>query len=527
MNAVINSAFRTGVHFAPLFHGFVRHAVQDALDRGAPQIHYLTREGEFFKAIHDRIGGCSATRLPESRLLEVSRRSTFAASLDDVSTRSLMRIWTLYSTQSMRAMLLSLNVDADRFAADAERHGLALAEPVRYPWLDPRVQAFLSDAAVAAPLAASCQEQRRLLLRYCEQRGISSASGSVSLVDIGWRGTIHDNLAHLLPSVPVAGCYLGLLRFLNPQLPTVRKIAFGPDENDLGATPSRLLQFVTPYEMLTNSSSGSVVGYEERDGIVHAVRQRHDGEEAVHRDYTAAFQQGVLSAIPALEARRDATPHTRRQQALELWRELAFNPPRSLAKAYLALHHDESFGLGASVSKAAANPLKLITSALVDRDARTQLQAHLDETTWPAAVVNAYRLRPLALLALRRRTLEPPAGRFDTLLAQRSGRRRWRRIVQQIQGARVCCYGAGEFASAVVRNRDLSRLNVLGFVDRDPTKVGRRIGAYDIGLPERLVEWAPDVVLVTVFRNDAVVKAVESMVREAGLSCAVRADVWE
>ena len=526
MSALTASLFRTGVRFAPLFHGFVRHAIQDALEHGVGRLHYLTREGEFFKAIHDRIAERSTTPLPHASLLEVSRRSTFAASLDEVSTRSLMRIWTLYSTQSMRALLLSLNVDADRFAADAERHRLPLDEPVKYPWLDPRVQSLLSDPAVAGPLASSCDDQRRLLKRYCEQHGITNASLPVALVDIGWRGTIHDNLAHLLPSVSFTGSYIGLLRFLNPQRPNVRKIAFGPNENEIGAPASHLLRFVTPYEMLANSSSGSVIGYEDDGGTVRAVRQRHEGEETVYRDYTAAFQQGVLSAIPALESRLEVHP-ARRQRALDLWGELAFNPPRPLAKAYLALQHDESFGLGASVSKTAANPLGLIAPAIFSSEARARLEQHLDDTTWPAAAVNAYGLRPLALLALRRRSLAPPADRFDTLLAQRAARRRWRRIVHEFQGARVCCYGAGEFASAVVRNRDLSRLNVLGFVDRDPAKVGKRIGAYDIGLPDRLIEWAPDVLLVTVFRNDAVVKAVEAMVREAGLSCAVRADVWE
>jgi len=526
VSAAGNALFRTGVRFAPIFHGFVRQAMQDAIDHGVGRLHYLTREGELFKAVHDRIAGGSATDLPEASLLEVSRRSTFAASLDEVTTRSLMRMWTLYSTQSMRALLVSLNAAPEQFEAHALRHGLTIDEPVKYPWLDPRAQAFLADPAVATPLAASCAEQRRLLVRYCEQHGISSDSGPVTLVDIGWRGTIQDNLAHLLPTVSIAGCYLGLLRFLNPQLPTVRKVAFGPDENDLGATASHLLQFVTPYEMLTNSSSGSVIGYQDHGGAVRAIRQRHEGEEAVYRDYTEAFQQGVLSAIPALESRLDDS-RVRRQRALDLWSELAFNPPRQLARAYLELHHDESFGLGASVRKAVSSPLSLIVPALVSSEARARLEQQLDATTWPAAAVNAYGLRPLALLALRRRSLAPPAGRFDTLLAQRGGRRRWRQIVRQFAGARVACYGAGEFASAVVRNRDLSRLNVLGFVDRDPGKVGKRIGAYDIGLPDRLVEWAPDVVLVTVFRNDVVVRAVESMVREAGLSCAVRADVWE
>jgi hypothetical protein len=524
---VSDALHRAGIRFAPIFHGFVRHAIADALDRGASRIHYLTREGEFFKAIHDRIAEITPHRLPEAALLEVSRRSTFAASLTEVNTSSLMRIWTLYSTQSMRGLLVSLNVEAESFAHDLSRHKLTLDEAVVYPWVDTRVQAFLSDPDVAGRLAASSAEQRRLLIRYCEGHGISAGSGSVALVDIGWRGTIQDNLAHLLPSVSFSGSYLGLLRFLNPQLPTVRKIAFGPDENDIGTGSSHLLRFVTPYEMLTNSDSGSVIGYEEQRGAVRAARRRHEGEDAVYRDYTEAFQQGVLAATPALEAMPEGSPQARRQRALDLWSELAFNPPRSIAKAYLDLHHDESFGLGRSVSKAAASPLPLITRATVDVAAREKLEQHLDSTTWPAAVVKAHGVRWLALIALRRRSLEPPAGRFDQLLAQRGGRRRWRQVVQEFKGTRVCCYGAGEFASAVVRNRDLSRLNVLGFVDRDPAKVGKRIGAYDIGLPERLSEWAPDVLLVTVFRNDAVVKAVEAMVREAGLSCAVRADVWE
>lgn len=517
--------FKQGVHYAPLFHGFIRFVIERALAAGHERIYYLTREGEFFQAIHDRIAAATDSRLPASALLEVSRRSTFAASLDGVTTTTLMRLWTLYSRQSARALLVSLNVDPAGFAEDVHRHELTLDEPVVHPWADRRIQRFLGDRRVAERLVQSCAEQRRDLIGYCRERGISGDITRLAIVDIGWRGTIQDNLAHVLPAVAIDGAYLGLLRYLNAQRPNVTKAAFGPDENVFDR--ATLLKFVTPYEMLTNSASGSVTGYLRSASGVRAVRVNQPGEDVIHRQYTQAFQQGVLHAIPALETRGGRDAAGRKARALRLWHELAFNPPRPLASAYLALHHDETFGLGTSVTRPSERRVGLIARALVSRPSRLALEQWLDDTTWPAGVLAAQRLRLPALAALRRLSLEPRADGFDALLDRRAGRRRWRRVVRNLGDRRVCCYGAGAFAHAVLRQRDLSRANIVAFVDRDPQKRGQQIGGYPIVGCDDLAGLRPDVVLVTVFRNPQVVESVNRMVEDAGLDCAVWADVWE
>jgi hypothetical protein len=519
-----DALFKQGVHYAPLFHGFIRFVIDRARAAGHDRIYYLTREGEFFQAIHDRIATESRHRVPESALLEVSRRSTFAASLDGVTTTTLMRLWTLYSTQSVRGLLASLNVDPDAWIEDVRRHELSLDDAVVHPWADRRMQSFLADRGVSARLTQGCAEQRADLVEYCRGRGIGDGTTRAAIVDIGWRGTIQDNLAHVLSHVHLDGFYLGLLRYLNAQPANVTKAAFGPDENAFDR--ATLLKFVTPYEMLTNSASGSVTGYIRTPCGVRAVRVNQPAEDVIHRNYTNAFQQGVLHAIPALEARN--TDHAwRRARALRLWRELAFNPPRTLASAYLALQHDETFGLGTSVSKQTGRRVGLIARALVSRPSRLALAQWLDDTSWPAGVLAAQRLRLPALAALRRLSLEPRADGFDALLDRRAGRRRWRQLVRDLQGRRVCCYGAGAFAYAVLRQRDLGRANVVAFVDRDPKKRGQRIGSYPILGCDDLAGLKPDVLLVTVFRNPQVVESVRRMVEEAGLECDVWADVWE
>jgi hypothetical protein len=85
----------------------------------------------------------------------------------------------------------------------------------------------------------------------------------VCIVDVGWRGTIHDNIALLYPNIHFTGVYLGLQKFLNDQPSNTSKFAFGPNLNHQLEYP-HFLDSVAPIEMITNSPSGSVTGYEEK-----------------------------------------------------------------------------------------------------------------------------------------------------------------------------------------------------------------------------------------------------------------------
>ncbi|MCK7578473.1 MAG: hypothetical protein MZV65_23875 [Chromatiales bacterium] len=255
--------FRLGIKSAPLFVGQALFIAEQSIIDDVEAIYFFTREGEFFERVFTTVvpnGRLGNHRLPCARLLEVSRLATFSASLRAVSLDEMRRLWSLYDSQSLFALARSLGLEPEALEPIGVRHGLPLAETIVHPWLDTRVKALFADSRFVRLVSDKIAEDRQAALAYFAQRRLIDGRGPFGLVDIGWRGTIQDNLAWMLPNTRLFGYYLGLQRFLNPQPPNGIKRAYGPDAN-LNLFFSHLLDAVSPMEMLCNSPHGSVMGY--------------------------------------------------------------------------------------------------------------------------------------------------------------------------------------------------------------------------------------------------------------------------
>jgi FMN phosphatase YigB (HAD superfamily) len=371
---------------APLLIGFVMHVLERALAERVEHLYFFTREGEFFLEIYRRLVAQDVLGFPAppADLLCVSRLATFAGSLREFSTGELMRLWNQYSVQSLQALFISLAMQPELFAPAAARHGLDLIQPVRYPWLDPKVIGFLGDSEVLALIEGELAEKRDLLHAYLNSAGITGARARVGIVDIGWRGTIQDNLAYARQDVLWHGCYLALNRFLNTQPDNSRKSAFGPDLNRSDADKS-LLDFVAPIEMLCNSPNGSVVGYRSGATGVQVMRHVDSEENRVHEAYVHAFQQGVLAVVPywadTLRCHAYASEDLK-PLALAVWRDIIEHPPAFLAKAYYQLNHNETFGVGGFSDKGSLPSTTDILLAFMSRTRRHRLHLFLMGHGW-------------------------------------------------------------------------------------------------------------------------------------------------
>lgn len=379
--------YALGRSSSPLLVGFVLNLMERAVEQRLESLYFFTREGEFFLDLYQRLAEADVlgVPVPPARLLEVSRLATFAGSLREFSREELMRIWSQYSVQSMLALLRSLAIEAEPFAERAAAHGIELAEPIQYPWQDARVIAFLDDPAVRDDIEAQLAERRASLLAYLESAGLPGEQRRVGIVDIGWRGTIQDNLAHTLPELEVHGYYLAMNHFLNPQPENVRKEAFGPDLNHSEAH-AELLAFVAPVEMLCNSPNGSVERYEiTADGAVRVHRRVDEQENLGHERYVRHFQEGVMSTLEAwcgtIRTHAFAAAELR-PMALEVWSGLIQRPPAALARAYFQLNHNETFGVGGFADKRRMiSPLEVLL-AMVLRGRRLRLARFFEEIGW-------------------------------------------------------------------------------------------------------------------------------------------------
>ena len=220
-----------GARLAPLAIGYVLSVIEAAARNRFDKIHYFTREGIFFQQVHEAIAAADPYNIsyPSAELLAVSRCSTFASSLKDCSASSLSRIWSLYSEQSIQGLAISLNFDASEMEAIAESVGLDFREKIVNPGLNKKVQAFLECPQFRALAEEGISNQRRALVSYLHNKGVADGS-PLMIADIGWRGTIQDNLAYLLPRSSLIGHYLGLFGFLNKQPLNVRKSGWIFDE---------------------------------------------------------------------------------------------------------------------------------------------------------------------------------------------------------------------------------------------------------------------------------------------------------
>lgn len=407
---------RLGRECSLLLVGFVLMTMERAVSERVEALYFFTREGEFFLDIYRRLAEADVLGFapPAATLLHVSRLATFAGSLRTLSADELMRLWNQYSVQSLQALLKSLALEPSEWADAATRHGLDLVSPIQYPWQDPRVRAFLDDPEARARIESHLSVRRDELRAYLASAGLGDDGGPVGIVDIGWRGTIQDNLAYVLPRRKILGSYLGLNRFLNTQPDNVRKSAYGPNVNESDALRT-LLDDVAPIEMLCNSPHGSVEGYAATADGMQTLRRVDAEENQVHEDCVRHFQAGVLDAVPYwadfLRAHAFSSAELR-PLAMETWHRIVREPPPFLAEAFFRLKHNEVFGVGGFHDKRRRIGIGEVMLAVVSRKRRGRLQGYLLESGWTPGLLRCPDVPRHVRAALRL-----------VLFAQRS--RRW------------------------------------------------------------------------------------------------------
>ena len=386
------AAFKLGMSSAPLFMGFALHTAERSLEEKCDKLLFFTREGAFFRDVWSALfpdGRIAGLDLPDCELVEVSRISTFCASLREVSIEEMMRVWNLYSTQSMFALAKTLDLDPGLIDNVVRSHGIDMHEQIQYPWADQRVRQLFGDPSFVSILQARVASARRGLLAYLSERALSPGDLRVGIVDIGWRGTIQDNLAWVRPETHFFGHYLGLQRFLNVQPSNCSKSAFGPNANESSDSVD-LLDAVSVIEMLCNSTGGSVVGYQRNsEGRCTAVREVDLIEDSVVASFSQHFQDGVVAVARGWADAIDR--HVIRSSELRplgmaIWRQLASSPDAGLVSAYASLRHNECFGLGRFVSKSQVPTLGNIVRSIVSPADRRLLIEYVRQVQWPAGI---------------------------------------------------------------------------------------------------------------------------------------------
>lgn len=351
------------------FGGFLREVAATARQRRVTAVHFLSSEGRWFAAAYERLRATSpdGARVPPARHLPISRQASFLASLDTCDAASLAPLLAQYNAASLGAVLASLGIDC----ATAELAQLGL--DVAAPWKDQGRRA-LACPSLMRRVDERRRQQRDLLRRYLAQQGFPNGAEAL-VADIGWRGSIQDNLVRLLPGTRLHGCYFVLLApFVAPDPRCTRQSFLQPD-----AATARRLRFGAPLELAVGSPQGSVIGYGTSAGVVHPVEGPPPGSAATMAARLAGFRAAMAEAAAGQPVLREA--------ALREVLRVLERPSPAFAALYLDCERDERFGTGRMV--ACPQPLRLgsLLGGLTDRAARHRLGLVLADSGWPWALL--------------------------------------------------------------------------------------------------------------------------------------------
>lgn len=341
--------YNVGVDLAPLLYFYVSNIVEYGIRKKIPKIFYQTREGETFIKIHEMISGDNYYEmdLPESDILEVSRVATFAASLNEISIYELLRLWSQYRKQSLKALFKTLNIDIKNYEQIIEKYGIDKEKCIEEPWFDAGVNELFKDKEFTEKINEELKIKRAALKTFFESKGIYDDDTPMLIVDLGWRGTIQDNIAYIYPKKKIDGYYYALYDFYNLQPKNTSKYAFITDKN---VRNDYIAPMITLFEMLFNPESGSVVSY---DGD-KAIRKVKESELNTVKNITSHIQRGMMDGSKQIMEYLKYHPYVNEEfndYIMDIIKNMKEKPSRELVEAYYSLVHNDTFGTGEYVDK--------------------------------------------------------------------------------------------------------------------------------------------------------------------------------
>lgn len=344
-----NRLFNLGVELSPLLYLFNYNIIEYAIKNKIDRVYYFTREGERFIKGHEIISKDNplSVKIPDAELLEVSRMATFSASLKEFSIAEMLRLWSQYRKQSMNALFKTLAIDIKKYKKYIEKYDLTVNEEINEPWFDIRVQNLCKDEEFLKEINQELKQKRQELEKYFYKKNIVNENGEMLIVDIGWRGTIQDNIAYIFPKKNITGYYITLYDFYNYQPRNTKKIKFIKNRdlimNDISS-------IITVLEMLFSSNTGSVIEY--KDG--KAIRKLKKEEVQTVQNYIEHIQSGMLKGCKTINEYMKIHPYEASEfdtYIEKIIKSIKENPNKDLVEVYYDLVMNDTFGTGKYINK--------------------------------------------------------------------------------------------------------------------------------------------------------------------------------
>ncbi|NIK78354.1 putative HAD superfamily hydrolase [Paenibacillus castaneae] len=198
---------------------FTKKLYEDLVSKGVKDVFFLSREGEYLKVLFDRYQeaeGYRDSRLIQSHYLKVSRKSTFLPSLKELTQEDFYNLFRQYRKISSYEFMSSLNFEEEFINSLALNLQINLNKKEEdFPTSEP-FRILLENKAFQDYYENVRTQQKKLFKLYVSNLSGKKNMESLHIVDVGWKGTIQDNIYNIYDGqVSINGYYVGLVALGN------------------------------------------------------------------------------------------------------------------------------------------------------------------------------------------------------------------------------------------------------------------------------------------------------------------------
>ncbi len=197
-DAISNYAFSIYLFCDLLYKNCLRDSVQ--------KLFFLAREGLFLKQCFDHYLKNKDSGI-QTYYLYASRNSTFGASLQDIDVENFNVLFRQYNDMSIEKFLELLNFTQ----ADMEQVGVGnIGKEITCFHTSQEFKELKENGVFIDIYNKKRTQQKYNFCKYLEDSGYCYGE-NLFLVDVGWKGSMQDNIFHMFGgNIKVCGYYLGL-----------------------------------------------------------------------------------------------------------------------------------------------------------------------------------------------------------------------------------------------------------------------------------------------------------------------------
>ena len=424
------TAWRCGASvLGPVLTGFAEWVAQKAHDMGTPVVWCPMREGELLAELVNNAAEARSWQV-RAKPLWLSRQVTSVAALDCFDQDSLREFIGRSYRLTVAQLLSTLNLRPGDVPCLVEHLGDVLDN---HSIVDQVSMALTESPHLQNHLAVLVTGARERLLRAVSTSGALD-NPDLTLVDLGWAGTIQLQLARVLDIAQIGITPAGLYLATDERATRVYRAGLRA-EGYLGQAghPRELVEAISRspevVEQCTSALCGSLVDFSDDGAPVLAPAPGNESQDIERRAVQAgisAFQQNWNRYVQNSDGGWPDLAGAGREPLATILTSFLRAPTAREASVFGNWHHDDNFG-SSVVTRIVPEDLRAALPYLSPNDLD---DLHMRDAFWPTLIAASDTHLSTAAWALSTGLIdstmfEPSGQRFDTHVRFRTEDGQW------------------------------------------------------------------------------------------------------